>query len=108
MRENYRLHDCGYIENDQLFVTGRSDDILIQNGKNYSSTLIESLILEASENVIECASFSIPFDQESTILAAVLVLKINSMLLHMQNLKTNKRTCVFEIKSVFNTLLFCN
>ena len=72
---NYRLHDCGYIENDQLFVTGRSDDILIQNGKNYSSTLIESLILEASENVIECASFSIPFDQESTILAAVLVLK---------------------------------
>lgn len=52
--------DVGYLNNNQeLYVLGREDDVVIRSGKNINLNIIEELI-NGMEEIKECIVFSIP------------------------------------------------
>lgn len=52
--------DIGYLNaNQELYVSGRADDVVIRSGKNINLNTIEDIIGEMDE-IIECIVFSIP------------------------------------------------
>ena len=50
--------DLGYIEDGKLFVTGRSDDLIISGGENISLAEVER-ILSTTFSGIDCAAFAV-------------------------------------------------
>ena len=52
--------DVGYLnENQELFVSGRADDVVVRSGKNINLNTVEDIISEIDE-IRECIVFSIP------------------------------------------------
>ncbi len=52
--------DVGYLNNNQeLYVLGRADDVVVRSGKNINLNIIEELI-SGMEEIKECIVFSIP------------------------------------------------
>lgn len=59
--------DLGFIHEGELFVTGRSKELIIKRGRNYAPDELESVALEAGEGrVIRAAAFSAPDDRAGT------------------------------------------
>ena len=48
-REYFVTNDLGFINDNQLIVTGRSDDVIISGGENFSSSYIENKICKLEE-----------------------------------------------------------
>ena len=55
---NFRLFDGGSIEGKLLKISGRIDDILIIQGKNYSSTVIEDRAISTDKRIHEAVAFT--------------------------------------------------
>ena len=55
----YRTGDLGFIIDNNLYVTGRINDLIIINGKNYYPQDIEYEILSKIKSISFCATFSI-------------------------------------------------
>ena len=69
LSSSFNLFDHGYIDESQnLFVFGRSDDILVIQGKNYDSAAIESVALSSSSNVRDAVAFLMTDSNENVIL----------------------------------------
>jgi len=72
----YRLHDVGYFDEEKnLFVGGRSDDVINVSGHRISSSEIESVSI-AVENVDEACAVAIP-DQISGSKVALYISSVN-------------------------------
>ncbi len=66
-REYLRSGDLGYIENGQLFITGRLKDVILIRGKNHYPEDIEETVANCSQDIFRpnsCASFSIEIENE--------------------------------------------
>lgn len=62
--------DSGYIENDYLFLEGRSDDVIVRGGENLSPGEIEDVLLDHT-HVMDAAVIGIPSDEWGESVAAV-------------------------------------
>ncbi len=71
----YRLSDIGSIQENYLYVNGRSDDIIIIQGKNISSTFIESVCLSTDEHIQEAVAFTMHDDMDNILLCIGLTLR---------------------------------
>ena len=69
----YKTGDLGFLHNGELFVTGRTDDMLIVNGRNYYAHEIEAVVA-AVEGVIPGRSIALGLEDERTDSTAVVVL----------------------------------
>ena len=70
--EFLRTGDLGFVEKDQLFVTGRIKDLIILRGRNYYPQDIEQAIEEGVQGIRfhSCAAFSIEsFGEEQMVVA---------------------------------------
>src|SRR5690606_20182655 len=57
--EGLRTGDVGYLRDGQLFLTGRSKDTIIVNGRNYDPAVIEA-VATAVEGVRLAAAVNVP------------------------------------------------
>lgn len=75
-----RTGDLGFVHQDQLYVTGRSKDLIIIGGRNHYPQDIEFSVTRAHRALVGCqaAAFSIDFDSEEHL---VVVLYINPQVL---------------------------
>ena len=70
----YRLNDTGTIDCEStLFVGGRTDDVIIVQGKNISACEIEAALLESTSKISECAVFPVVLSDQATLICACLV-----------------------------------
>ena len=51
----FKMHDQGHINGKTLYIHGRSDDVIIVNGRNITSGEIEAAVLQ-NDWVVECAA----------------------------------------------------
>ena len=70
---NFCLNDSGELLNNRLVIGGRTDDIIIVQGKNISSCEIEASILAFSRNIIEAAVFCVEVSSGIVICAALVL-----------------------------------
>jgi fatty-acyl-CoA synthase len=68
----YRTGDLGFTRDDELYVTGRVDDMLIVNGRNYYAHEIEFLVNDVA-GVIPGRSVAIAVDDRSDSTAVVIL-----------------------------------
>ena len=62
-----RTGDIGFIRDGELFVTGRSKELIIKRGRNYSPDELEGVALEAGKGrVLRAAAFGASDDREGT------------------------------------------
>ncbi len=56
-----RTGDLGFLQKEQLYISGRSKDLIVLNGRNFYPQDIESLITDCHEHILTdgCAAFSI-------------------------------------------------
>mgnify|MGYP001824105781 CR=1 FL=1 len=68
-----RTGDLGFLENDQLFVTGRLKDIIIINGRNHYPQDIERTVEESSSYIRPngVATFSVDIQEEERLVVLV-------------------------------------
>ena len=69
----YATGDMGFVRNGELYVTGRVDDMLIVNGRNYYAHELEALLAEI-DGIIPGRSVAIGVDDEFSGATAVVVL----------------------------------
>jgi acyl-CoA synthetase (AMP-forming)/AMP-acid ligase II len=69
----YQTGDLGFIHDGELFVTGRVDDMLIVNGRNYYAHEIEYLVSEVA-GVLAGRSVAIGVDNQQSDATVVIVL----------------------------------
>lgn len=69
----YQTGDLGFTHGDELFVTGRLDDMLIVNGRNYNAHEIEYLVSEVA-GVLAGRSVAIGVDNQQSDATVVIVL----------------------------------
>ena len=70
--------DVGYFDDDgRLFVTGRSDDMIVSGGENVFPQEIEELLL-AVDDIADAAVFGVPDPDFGQRLAAMVVLRPGS------------------------------
>jgi acyl-CoA synthetase (AMP-forming)/AMP-acid ligase II len=62
-----RTGDLGFVKDGELYVTGRSKELIIKRGRNYAPEEIEGVALEAGKGkVLRAAAFGAPDDREGT------------------------------------------
>ncbi|KAJ3250841.1 hypothetical protein HK103_003080 [Boothiomyces macroporosus] len=77
----YLSGDLGYIKNNQLYISGRSKDLIIVNGKNFYSTDIETAIDSILAGVIAFGSTAAvqAYDDSATVVCEFMPGKENSL-----------------------------
>lgn len=74
--------DIGFVRGGELFVTGRSKELIIKRGRNYAPEELEGLAMEACrDRVLRAAAFAAPDDATGTE-RLVLVLETQPMTAH--------------------------
>jgi acyl-CoA synthetase (AMP-forming)/AMP-acid ligase II len=78
--------DIGFIREGELFVTGRSKELIIKRGRNYSPDDLESVVIEACPGrILRAAAFGAPDDRDGTE-RLVLVLETHPVSQHEKEL----------------------
>mgnify|MGYP003388357350 CR=1 FL=1 len=73
---NFRMFDLGTMYKGNLFVHGRSDDVINIRGHRIGSAEIESTVLKVKE-VFECCAISLPDEMEGHVIYLFVVSKKN-------------------------------
>ncbi|HEX5100830.1 MAG TPA: fatty acyl-AMP ligase [Polyangiaceae bacterium] len=62
-----RTGDIGFVQDGELFITGRSKEIIVKRGRNYGPDELEEVALRASKGrVLRAAAFGTPDGQDGT------------------------------------------
>ena len=73
---NFRMFDLGTMHKGNLFVHGRTDDVINIRGHRIGSAEIESTVLKVKE-VYECCAISLPDEMEGHVIYLFVVSKNN-------------------------------
>jgi acyl-CoA synthetase (AMP-forming)/AMP-acid ligase II len=71
-----RTGDLGFFQNGELFLTGRSKDLIIVGGRNHFAEDIETTAKNAHESVVACAAFPVETENGEQLALALEIEKL--------------------------------